>query len=199
MNLESLKNKVERLLWEIPAVVIAVLLALALNTWKETKAEKATTEESLEAILQEVNENAVALADFMTVNQVHLDELRKLRDSIETYDLKGVQDMKILFEYTLLSDAAWETAMKKEINKYYGTTVTRGLAKIYSIQHLLDDVWNTHLTKITSVEFYLADGNLAMIEAHIQLLEIAIQLAETYQYGKQTISKEYEALIKATN
>ena len=181
MNSQKIKNNIIRLLWEIPAVVIAVLLALGLNTLKENRVEKAAATESLMAIFGEVQENSASLTDFIKGNQQYLDQLIKIKDSISSGSLINPNSVNILYEHTLLSEAAWETGLKKEINKHYGPKVTRGLAKLYNLQKLINDVWIRQLDKITSFEFHNTEVNMAMIEAHIQLLEIAIDLANTYK------------------
>lgn len=196
MKTNKIKNDIVRLLWEIPAVVIAVLLALGLNTLKENANEKTTAKESLKAIFEEVKENSESLDGFIKENMFYMDRLQKQRDSLSAGVAVNPDSIQIMYEHTLLSDAAWKTGLKKEINKFYGPEVTRGLAKIYNLQDLLNDVWIRQVDKITSMDFHRSKPDKAMINAHIELLEIAIDIARTYKLGEEQVLKDYQHMLK---
>jgi len=196
MKSANLKSRLVRLLWDIPAVVIAVLLALGLNTWKENKADKAAAKESLQAIFEEMKENSASLDDFLVKNRAFQTSIQQVRDSMESIGINELDRLRLDFDFIVLSSAAWDTSLKKEIGKHYGSAVIRDLAKLYNIQEFISNLLDLQLEKITSLEFHSSANNIYMVEAHIELLNIAISLAETYQDGETKIMEDYLQLVK---
>ena len=77
------KKQISKILWDIPPVVIAVLLALAVNTWKENKSEKSAASESLKAIILEINANEASIKAFREdIEQKQFERIKKLLEKI---------------------------------------------------------------------------------------------------------------------
>lgn len=195
MKSTNIKSKLARLLWDIPAVVIAVLLALALNTWKENNSEKAAAKESLKAIFEEMKDNKESLDGFLKNNRVFHSSMMQVRDSMERIGIDELARLRLNFDFIVLSSAAWDTSLKKEIGKHYSSAVIRDLAKLYNIQGFISNLLDMQLQKITSLEFHSSSNNIHMVEAHIELLQVAISLAETYQEGEVQLMDNYLQLV----
>ncbi len=192
----KIKQQILKLLWEIPAVVIAVLLALGVNTWKESRSERSAATESLKAIISELAANEASILEFRNDNQAYLDQWQAVLDSMERNNITNIEDAQFDFSFRILSSAVWETSQTKEIAKYHNPNIVRDIAKLYNIQQLLDDIWHTQLNKISSLEFHRQESTKPMIAAHIQLLETAVAVANVYLESKKTLDPSFQKAIE---
>lgn len=190
------KQQISKFLWDIPPVVIAVLLALGLNTWKENRSEAAAAKESLKAIIMELDANEASIQGFRDDNKKHMDNLYALLDSMESANITTLETSDYDFSFRILSSSVWETSQTREIAKYHSPDIIRDIAKLYNLQKLIDGVWQTHLNKITSTEFHTGVTTTGKIEAHRDLLEISVSIADVYLEAKKNLDPDFENVLK---
>jgi hypothetical protein len=132
-----LREKLPEILIEAASVVGAVLLALAIDAWREEHRESARAEALLAAVEDEIRSNRAELNRVLAVtaeNRKRLSVLLALAD-----DPAAEASHEARLDLALLSEAAWHTAQA-------GGTIARmapgeaiRMAKVYELQSLFRD------------------------------------------------------------
>jgi hypothetical protein len=119
-----------QLLLEFVSVVFAVLLALGLNTYKESQDNKLDAELLKASILKECAINKEKIDSILINNQQYHDVL----DSLVRLDDDQITGFYFTYDYELLTNGAWQIAMNnpaiKELNQEFLTEA----ADIYQSQ-----------------------------------------------------------------
>jgi hypothetical protein len=175
-----LGEKLPEILIEAASVVVALLLALAINNWSERQQELDRAALARTAILAELHENQEELRSA----RPQLDAvLERLRAAAKVKDAQ-MHELAIELNIALLSSAAWHasTATRASQNMELGW-LTR-MAKVYELQDNFLRVQNLAIDQLGSIP---ADGKLgardvaqSMIPRLNALSQIADGLTRTY-------------------
>lgn len=140
-----LREKLPELVLEAAMVVFAVLVALGAQEWWEERERYELADRAMTQILDEIQSNIGELDEARERNQEFL-------SSVIAADQAGElpSDFDLVFEYSLLSTSAWETAQMTQATQYLPLGRVQELARLYGLQDLFgrsqDDVLNVILS-----------------------------------------------------
>lgn len=128
---QALKAKLPELLLEAASVMFAVLLALAVDEWREERANAELAERAFTLVVQEVRNNREELAGTRDGNAALLGYLTGWAETPPTASRELVVDYSV----ALLSTAAWEAARVSQAAHYMGLERISELSSVYDVQN----------------------------------------------------------------
>jgi hypothetical protein len=102
-----LREKLPELLLEAVSVVFAVLLALAVDEWRETRSREALAARARASILEEIRSNE---SELRNTRDNHRALLPQVEEALLQIQQKRDTSLQFNFKIALLSSAAWNTA-----------------------------------------------------------------------------------------
>lgn len=127
---ERLREKLPEILIEAGSIVVALLLAFAVNGWNERRQESERAEAARSAILAELR-----------ANQQEIESARStLKDIVATlqgtlHDSKpATHELHVNFGISLLSSAAWRAALATQASQRIDFAWITRIAKLYELQ-----------------------------------------------------------------
>lgn len=128
-------SRARRVLAEVSLIVIGVLLALALDSWRERKAQIATLQGLLTQVVDEVRSNRVACADAIPFHREAeaaygaASDLLRLEGRFEQPEVaaQGARELR-------LSDAAFEALLNSSVVEQLPPDVLIKLSAVYQEQ-----------------------------------------------------------------
>ncbi len=111
-----LKSKLPELAVEGFSVMLAVLLALAADSWREDRANRELAALARASVLEEVRGNLAELED---TREDHVSLLERLVRDIDELDAGGTS-AEVGFSFALISSAAWQTAQVTRATQFRG-------------------------------------------------------------------------------
>lgn len=146
----TLRSKLPELLVEGAMVVFAVVVALGVDEWRESRQNQELAARALDGIAAEIRSNREELAASDEVNQALLVMvLEAATDSVLP------EEFGVNFEYSLLSSSAWESAQVTRATQFIPLERVQTLAKLYGLQSLFQD------SQDTVMDFILNAGEIA--------------------------------------
>ncbi len=129
--MSTLRSKLPELILEAGMVVFAVVVALAVDEWREHRQNLDLAVRALDVVEAEVEANLEELGRNREANQALLTRLREVvRDSVLP------DDFNVNFEYSLISNSAWESAQVTRATQFMSMERVQQLAKLYGLQAL---------------------------------------------------------------
>jgi len=125
-----IRRRLPQLLLEAASVVFAVLVALAVDEWRQDRENVQLAERALAGIAAEIRSNLGELDDARDPNHAMLAQL----DSALTSDTE--RDFGVQFEYALLSAAAWQTSQVTQAIHFVEYGLVQRIARVYDLQTL---------------------------------------------------------------
>lgn len=129
----SFRDKLPELMLEALSVVLAVLAALAVDEWRETRSQHEMAERATAAVVAELRSNREEIGGNLDANLATLAAVRAARGASELPD-----EFDLNYEYSLVSDAAWETARMTQATQFMDLEDVRQLAALYELQALFE-------------------------------------------------------------
>jgi hypothetical protein len=125
-----IRRKLPQLLLEAASVVFAVLVALAVDEWRQDRENVQLAQRALGGIASEIRSNLGELDDARDANRAMLVVL----DSALTSETP--QGFGVHFEYALLSSAAWQTSQVTQAIHFVDYGLVQRIARVYDLQTL---------------------------------------------------------------
>jgi hypothetical protein len=145
-----LRQKVPQLALEAASVVFAVLVALAVDEWREDRQNRELAERALVAVVAEIEGNRDELMSSLEANRALADVVTEAAGDSVLPD-----DFNVNYEYSLLSTAAWETAQVSRATQFLPLERVQRLARLYNLQELFE------VSQGGVMEFILGVGEVA--------------------------------------
>lgn len=132
---------------EIVAVIVAILLALAINEWWEDHERTVRKTELTEKLFIELGENLTRL---QASHEHHTSQLQLIQDrAAERDDLTEADYMDIhralyrkgVFKPALLTDTNWEIAKLTDLISYMEMEDLRAFTQIFALQRMHAEQW----------------------------------------------------------
>lgn len=175
-----LRERLPEILIEAASVVVALLLALAINNWSEERQQDQRADAARAAILVELKENRSELA---SVQPNIRDTLERLRAAVSSEAAQPTQ-LRIELDIALLSSAAWQAAATTRASQSIDLTWITRMAKVYELQDNFQRVQNLAVDQLSSIApVDSLDGReiaLSMIPRLNALAQIADGLMQNY-------------------
>lgn len=128
-----------KLLVEVPAILIAVLLALILSTWKEKSNKDKKIESIIILLTEEVYDNykVVSFVDTITSNNLKLIEKTILSHH-------GTQELSYPWVRPSISNIAWKMTQMSDVLPDISPDILTAIASVYQeqerIEYILDNM-----------------------------------------------------------
>jgi type II secretory pathway component PulM len=144
---ERLRDKLPEILIEAASVVLALLLALAVNEWHERRQENERALDARRAILAELRANS---AEIRSSRAALKDIVQTLRGALD--DSKpAANKLKIDLGISLLSAAAWRAALATQASQRIDFDWITRIAKVYELQDNFLRVQNAAIDQLNAV------------------------------------------------
>ena len=131
-----LREKLPEILLEAASVVVAVLLAFAVDEWRDARAKREVAERAQRSILSELRANRDELGRTHAANAAHLKDLEATLEKLEAEPHAKDAQVQLGFNVAELSDAAWETARTTQAAQLMSFDWVVDIARVYETQAL---------------------------------------------------------------
>ncbi|MEJ2084903.1 MAG: hypothetical protein P8Y44_04395 [Acidobacteriota bacterium] len=188
MRLSTRDLPLQKLLVEIFSIVLGVLLALAMNQWRESRSQRAQADTALANIVLEIRSNRELLAQLHDNNAKALHEIGAAAEdeSEQTSFVPGLQ----------LQDVAWNTLLTTGVSGFVDYQIILGLAETYSIQSVYKDLGRQIIeAELSSAAYSVAAGTT--IDEQRKLREFSGFLELLVAIENQLLASYEEALAVA--
>lgn len=170
---------------EVPAIVVAVFLALVVNDCNENRKENQLATSSLVALEAELLQNQESLDRNIAANRLEVKEMRSDLDSLRTVGLENMSSVRVGISQTILQRSAWDMAILSGSTRQFEAEVLTELAEIYGLQELYDEMSVNYFKELGSVQFYRPKQEQERLQASIQVhqltSDISNQLMQLYE------------------
>ena len=173
---------VQKLLIEVFSIVLAVLLALGMNQWRETLANRALAQTALANIELELRSNQDLL---VLLNENN----RSVTASIHNEDVE-TESSAAFVPGLQLQEIAWNALLSTGVSSYVDYDTVLMLSKLYSVQEVYKELGTQIVqAELNSAAYAAAAGTtideqqkLEQFAGFLELLvAIEIELLQTYE------------------
>jgi type II secretory pathway pseudopilin PulG len=131
-----LRAKLPEILLEAASVVVAVLLALAVDEWRDARAKREIAARAQRSVLAELRANDDEVRGSHAANAKQLDALQRTLDRWTADPEAKHTHVELGFFAAQLSDAAWETTRTTQAVQLLPFDWVVEIARVYEIQSL---------------------------------------------------------------
>jgi len=129
-----LREKLPEILLEAGSVVVAVLLAFAVDEWRDARAKRELAERAKRGILSEIQANRDELSHTLAANASHLKDLEATLAALDADPGARHAQVQLGFNVAELSDAAWETTRTTQAAQLMPFEWVVEIARVYETQ-----------------------------------------------------------------
>lgn len=192
----NLKERLPDILLESLFIVIALLLALGVDQWRDDHKAKEVADNARKAIYKELNDNQKKLSDKLIV---HKDILHKLDTFIEQKELalanpdaSDHKDVELSFEYAmvLISSAAWDSAKVTQVVQNFAFSEITSFSQIYQMQTLYLSNQTQIIEKVMAMGELQPEQLLGFAKGLAHRLTILIELNQNFTKGISSVLAE---------
>lgn len=155
-----------RVLFESFLIVISILVALALDEWREQRQDDDMVHHALRNFVSEINQNKIRIDDATPFNQGLLDVLQ---GNYERDEVSSIDDfVMMLGSYTpvVLQSTAWDTALATGSLAKMDYNLVSALSLTYNMQNRYQSVTRAGLDELVNPNNLSADQmSLAMLNS----------------------------------
>lgn len=179
-----IRRKLPEMLLEAVSVVFAVLIALGVDEWREDRSNAQLADRAIQSLVTEIRSNR---DEFQGAREANQNVSARLREAIADTDAQG---FGVEFEYSLLSDAAWQTAQMTRAAHFMDYDTVQRIARLYDLQTLFDE------GQAGVLEFISGMGELAVSEPErlpvmmLGRLGVVMELGEGLADAYDTVLEE---------
>ncbi|MES1242908.1 MAG: hypothetical protein ABUT39_14935 [Acidobacteriota bacterium] len=178
-----LREKFPELLVEAASVVFAVLLALAVDEWRENRSHKELAEHARTGILEEIRSNESELRNSRQANRALL---RQVEEALLRIQERRDTSLQFNFQIALLSSAAWNTAQVTQAASFLDFDWLRRVSKVYELQGVYVTSQAAVVDRISSISEILEDNPRRMLTIISERLRVTLRIQDSLleEYGK---------------
>jgi len=169
-----LREKLPEILIEAASVVLALLLALALNSWNDARHDRERAAAARAAILAELRGNRAEVAEARATLKAIINDLQAALDP----DKPEPRELKVNLGLSLLSSAAWHAALATQASQELDFAWTTRIAKVYELQDNYLRVQNTAMDQLGAIPPGRNLGSRQIAQSLIQRMVLLSQLAD---------------------
>lgn len=183
-----LRDKLPELLLEAASVVFAVLLALAVDEWRETKSRKDLAARARASILEEIRSNESELRNTRDNNRALL---QRIEETLPGVKQKREASLEFHFEIALLSSASWHTAQMTQAASFLDFDWVRRVSNVYELQELYVTSQSAVVDRISGISEILEDDPQRMLTIIAERLRVALRIQDS-------LLEEYAKILGST-
>ncbi|MCP4660296.1 MAG: hypothetical protein GY856_33260 [bacterium] len=150
-----LREKAPELALEAASVVFAVLVALAVDEWRDNRANAQLATRARASIIEEIRANRADLSESREDNQAILASIDQALSKIDTDETVQVN---VDFSVSLLSSSAWETAQMTRSVHFLEYEWLAKISTLYELQEFYEDLQSELVSYFTGVDGDCTDG-----------------------------------------
>jgi len=190
-----LREKLPEILIEAASVVVALLLALALNGWNERRQENERAATVRASILAELRENRSEIHDAQT----RLEAITAVLEAALDETKPEPRELKINLGLSLLSAAAWHAALATQASQNLDFEWLTRIARIHELQDAYLRVQGTALDQLGALPSDPTVGARQVARALIPRMATLSQLADGLAHGYDEALDEPSGRKPASN
>lgn len=146
-----------RLFTESVFIVIAVLVALAVDEWWEERENEQLAERALHAIVEEIRRNRAELEP-SEGTPPYAQQMQALQAALDAYDQGRSPDgLGVTWDVGVLSSAAWETAQVTRATQFLPIRQVVDIAQLYELQDQYAARQDALVALISELDAHMAD------------------------------------------
>jgi len=183
----TLKERLPDLLIESCFIVIALLLALYIEEYRETQQRLELADNAKRIIIAELEGNILILDQKKTEHQELLEATKNFVKE-ETDEQGMLAEFSFNYSMALISNAAWNSAKMSQVVQYFELKDLSSLSQTYQLQELFIESQDKLIDKVMEIGELKKAEMLQHGEGIIFRLEILIHVNENLSRGfKSTI------------
>ena len=183
-----LREKLPELLLEAVSVVFAVLLALAVDEWRETRSRNVLAERARTGILEEIRSNETELRNTRDNNRALLKQIEEAQSQLAQ---KRDTALQFHFEIALLSSAAWNTAQMTQAANYLDFDWLRRVSNVHELQGLYVTSQSAVVDRLSGISEIVGNDPRRMLDIIAERLRVALATQDS-------LLEEYAKLLAAS-
>jgi hypothetical protein len=168
------------------SVVFAVLVALGVDQWREDQENAQLAEQAIQSIVTEIRSNQEEFAFANEANRVVMARLQEAASDPELLEF-GVQ-----FEYSLLSEAAWQTAQMTRAAHFIEYETVQRVARLYDLQTLFDEGQAGMLEFISGMSELASTEPTRIPVLMLGRLQVVMELGDGLNQAYDSVLEELE-------
>ncbi|WP_448568274.1 hypothetical protein [Thalassotalea ganghwensis] len=195
----NLKERLPDILLESLFIVVALLLALGLDQWRDDQKAQQVAENARKAIYTELKDNQKKLNDKLSVHQEILAHLTHYIEEKEQALAKNdLDDVEISFEYqmVLISSAAWDSAKVTQVVQNFAFSEITNFSQIYQMQRLFLSNQTQIIEKVMAMGELQPEQLLGFAKGLAHRLTILIELNQNFAKGISSVLAEQNSQTK---
>ena len=171
---------------ELIGIVFAVLFALAVDEWQETRNQEALTEKLMSNVLREVKENKAGLINHMVQNGDVVSGLDQLMDKINTDGL-DYEKLRTIWSIHLprLNSTAWDSILLTNSVIYIDLEYIEKLSDIYKHQKDFNEYGNYLIRNFGALSAQLEKDQRLSLNTHKVNLSTLVTLGNSLERSYQ--------------
>lgn len=176
---ERVSEKLPEILIEAASVVLALLLALALNGWNENRKERARADTARAAILAELRENRQEIESARP-------KLKAIVTSLSAAlgkDAPPSHELRVDLDLSLLSEAAWRAALATQASQTIDFAWMTRVAKVYELQESYLRTQGLAVDQLSSIPADPSVGGAKVAQSLVPRMSALSQLADGLAHG----------------
>ena len=130
-----------RVFFESALIVVSILLALALDEWRQDREEQKLVHRSILTFEREIRQNRARVSSLSPYHTGLKEVLSRMENSGAINSVKDFRDIMEGFEPEVLLDSAWETAVATGALSDMPYEIVSGLSLTYSHQKRFTDMY----------------------------------------------------------
>ena len=183
-----LREKLPELLVEAASVVLAVLLALAVDEWRETRSQKALAARARASILEEIRANESELRRTQADNRAML---QRIEEALPRINQEPETFVEFHFKIALLSSAAWNTAQTTQAANFLDFDWVQRVARIYELQGLYITSQSAVVDRVSGISEILEGDPKRMLTIIAERMRVAL-------HHQDSLLEEYAKILGKT-
>lgn len=179
----QLREKLPELILEAASVVFAVLLALAVDEWREKRSQNALAERARASILEEIRGNEAELRRTRDKNRALL---RRIEETLARGRQGPEMSLEFNFQIALVSSASWHTAQMTQAASFLDFDWVRRVSKVYEFQDLYVTSQSAVVDRISGISEILDNDPFRMLRIIADRLRTNLELQDSLleKYGE---------------
>jgi hypothetical protein len=182
------REKLPELLLEAASVVFAVLLALAVDEWRETRSRNALATRARASILEEIRSNESELRNTRDNNRALLQRIEETLSRVK--QRRGEISLDFTFKIAFLSSAAWQTAQMTQAANLLDFDWLRVASNAYELQDIYLTSQSAVMDRISGITEILEDDPQRMLTIIAERLRVTLSIQDS-------LLEEYAKVLKA--
>ena len=187
---DRLRERWPEILIEAGSVLLAVLLAFAVDEWRDARNKRELARRAQQSILAEIRANRDELRGTFDANTRQLQSLQQTLDRFGASPDTTHASVSLGFHAAQLSDAAWETARTTQAAQLLPFDWIVEVARVYETQALYKTAQLDMLQRTRS-----AAAEFARAPRPVQIVEPLHSELETFQSLADQLLKKYDEAL----